>query len=59
MAGTMSSVGKFKMQCLVRRMLAVVCEVRERPSHQAEDMGATFGDPSGLRVVMRTTGVPQ
>jgi hypothetical protein len=46
-------------------MLDVVCEVAARPSmhrcpsHQAEDMGATLEEPSGFRVVMRTTGVPQ
>lgn len=29
------------------------------PSHQAEDMGAMFVVPSGLVVLIMTTGVPQ
>ncbi len=29
------------------------------PSHRAEDTGTILGVPSGLRVVMRMTGVPQ
>jgi len=64
MAGTMSSLGKFKTYCLVRRMLAVFCEVRERPRvrrwlrHQAEDMGTAFREPSELRFIIRTIGVP-
>lgn len=28
------------------------------PSHQAEDMGARFGLPSGFSVEMMMTGVP-
>jgi hypothetical protein len=30
-----------------------------RPSHHAEDIGATFGVPSSLRELTRTTGVPK
>ena len=29
------------------------------PSHQAEDIGATFGLPSSLSELTRTTGVPK
>ena len=29
------------------------------PSHQADDIGATLVVPSGLRELIRTTGVPK
>src|SRR6185295_19507746 len=46
-------------------MFAGVCErapkpsMQVRPSHHADDMGARFGEPSGLSELTRTTGVPK
>ncbi len=60
-----SSVGRLNTQVFVRRRLEVVWDLELRPimqrwpSHQAVDMGAMLGVPSGLIVEMRTTGVPQ
>jgi hypothetical protein len=65
MAGVMSSVGRLRTHVLVRRRLFVVWDealspiMQRWPSHQAEDIGAMFGVPSGLRVLIRMTGVPQ
>jgi hypothetical protein len=62
--GVMSSVGRLSTQVLMRRRLCVVCDFELRPimhrwpSHQAEDVGAMLGVPSGFRVVIRKTGVP-
>jgi len=33
--------------------------VQLHPSHHAEDIGATFTEPSSFKVLTRTTGVPQ
>ncbi len=60
-----SSVARLRTQVFVRRRLEVVWDLELRPimqrwpSHQAEDIGAMLGVPSGLRVVIRMTGVPQ
>ena len=49
----------------VRIRFSEVCPIVPRPSmqlqpsHHAEDMGARFGEPSGLSVLMRATGVPK
>jgi hypothetical protein len=33
--------------------------MHRRPSHQADDMGARFGEPSSFNVLISTTGVPK
>jgi hypothetical protein len=30
-----------------------------QPSHHADDIGARFGEPSGFKVLINTTGVPK
>lgn len=64
-ASTISSEGRFKVHCLVRFRFSVVFELYSKPnmqrppSHQAEDTGPMFEDPSSFVVAMRTTHVPQ
>jgi hypothetical protein len=65
MAGTIEEEGRLRMQARVRSMLVVVWVVGERPSiarlpiQKQEDIGAMIEVRFSLRVVIRTTGVPQ
>ena len=55
----------YKVHSRSRSRLRVVCEpefipsMHCSPSHHADDIGARFAVPPGLRVPIRTTGVPK
>ena len=55
----------FRTHSRSRSMFSVVFErlpipnIADCPSHQADDIGARFADPSAFRLLISTTGVPK
>lgn len=63
-AGTMASEGRFSTHCPMRCRLSVVGGCADMPSmqrsatHEADDMGARLGVPSGFSVEIMSMKVP-